>query len=472
MNLYETLQQYRDSGRYPMHMPGHKRNPMFYMENPYSLDVTEVEGTDNLHHPAGVIRGLQEMIAFRCYAKDSFILVNGSTCGILAAVSACCRQGDTILMARNCHRSVYHAVYLLQLKPVYLVPEQDKETGISLGITSKEVAQALEENPQIQCVVLTSPTYEGVMSDVGAIAEKVHKKDAVLLVDEAHGAHLAWGDHMPASAMERGADLVIESFHKTLPALTQTAVLHRCSERISKESICRYLDIYETSSPSYILMASVAQCVDWLCREGQNAFSRYEKRLGRFREKAGKWKYLSLWEREEKEPSKLVICTGKSEKYTGTDLAEQLRSEYNIEVEMAAGNYVIAMTSVGDSSEGCKRLITALTEIDRELAESVLPTENEKENIAGRQLPAQLLSAYEAMNAPCEEVSLAAGQGRISAEYAFVYPPGIPFLVPGEVIDKNVLAQIKQAKEKKLELLGLLDERAEKIRVVEGEKNG
>lgn len=479
MNLYETLRQYRDSGRCPMHMPGHKRNPEFTMENPYSLDVTEVEGTDNLHHPTGVIRKLQEKIARRCHAKDSFVLVNGSTCGILAAVSACCRRGDTVLMARNCHRAVYHAVYLLQLKPVYLVPEQDGKTGISLGIDSGQVEQACRENPGITCVIITSPTYEGVLSDIGAIAETAHRNGAVLIVDEAHGAHLSWGENMPAPAMEQGADLVVESLHKTLPALTQTAVLHRCSDWISKECICRYLDIYETSSPSYVLMASVAQCVDWLDTEGQKAFERYAGCLKEFREQAKSWNTLFLWEIPEKEPSKIVVCTGKIENFTGTDLANILRSEYNIEIEMAAGNYVIAMTSVGDTEEGLGRLMRALSRIDEKISQkemaftlkdSVAGQERKKQWLSRQQekpfLPKQCVSAYDAMNGRYEEIPLNQSGGRISAEYAFVYPPGIPFLVPGEEIDTNVLRQINQAKEKKLELLGLADEKAEKIRVL------
>lgn len=476
MNLYETLRQYRDSGCCPMHMPGHKRNPAFVMENPYSIDVTEVEGLDNLHYPADVICRLQEKIARRCRAKDSFMLVNGSTCGIMAAVSACCRPHDTVLMARNCHRAVYHAVYLLQLKPIYLVPEQDEGTGISLGIHSGQVEQACRENPDIKCVIITSPTYEGVLSDVEKIAEKAHRNGAVLIVDEAHGAHLAWGENMPAPAMEQGADLVVESLHKTLPALTQTAVLHRCSDSVSKESICRYLDIYETSSPSYVLMSSVAQCVDWLDAEGQEAFRQYGKRLAGFRKQADNWNKLFLWEISEKEPSKLVICTGKIKDFTGTDLANRLRSEYNIEIEMAAADYVIAMTSVGDTEEGFRRLAWALTQIDEEIlqketsftAQSTAAAEKvqRKQQHSKPSLPRQRVSAYDAMNCRYEEIPIIQSRGRVSAEYAFTYPPGIPFLVPGEEIDADVLRQINQALEKKLELLGLADEKAEKIRVV------
>ena len=466
MNLYETLQHHRDSDRYPMHMPGHKRNPEFVMDNPYELDITEVEGMDNLHHPTGVIGQLQETIASHCHAKESFVLVNGSTCGILAAISACCNQGDTIIMARNCHRSVYHGVYLLGLSPVYLIPEQDDSTGISLGILPEQIENALEKHPEAKAVMITSPTYEGVMSDISDIAKKVHERKGCLIVDEAHGAHLAWGDFMPESAMEQGADLVIESLHKTLPALTQTAVLHRCSDRVSREKLCRYLDIYETSSPSYILMASVAQCVDWLEQKGKEAFLAYEKELEKFRQQSKNWQVLSLWENPMAEPSKLVICSGNREGFTGTDLANRLRLGYNIETEMAAAHYVIAMTSVADSLEGLERLMKALIEIDKELSQKGFCSREETVWPGNGQLPLQRMSAYEAMNREGEEILLEESLGRISAEYAFVYPPGIPFLVPGEEIDRNVLRQIGQAKEKRLPLLGLADESGKKIRVV------
>ena len=446
-----------------MHMPGHKRNAEFYMENPYKIDVTEVEDTDNLHHPEGVIQDLIQQMQTLYHTKNTYPLVGGSTCGILAAISACCRRGDRILMARNCHRSVYHAVYLLELEPVYLYPEMEESTGIALGISEKEVERVLQESEDFSCVLITSPTYEGVVSEVRVIADIVHKKEIPLIVDAAHGAHLHWsqGNHIAATAC--GADLVIESLHKTLPCFTQTGVLHRCTERVSPELLERYLAIYETSSPSYILMAGIAQCMDWLENKGREAFSEYEKQRRLFGEQAKNWKVLSLWELPQQESSKLVILTGNSGK-TGQQLAEQLRKEYRIETEMSTPTYVLAMTSVADTKEGWKRLAKALSEIDERWNE-----EKQTAISMPKQVPVSRakieMGSYEAMNHSFEEISLESAIGRISAEYAFIYPPGIPFLVPGERIEEHTLLQIKTAQECNLELLGLADSTVKKIRV-------
>lgn len=459
MNLYEFLLQYRDSGRLPMHMPGHKRQPPFSMEDPYGLDVTEVEGTDNLHHPEGRIRRLMDQMRKMYGTRESYLLVNGSTCGILAAMSACCQKGDKVLVARNCHRSVYHGIYLLGLEPVYLQPETDPQTGAALQCPPEEVEKALETHENAACVILTSPTYEGVVSEVGKIAEIVHRYQIPLVVDEAHGAHLNWMRGWK-TAMEEGADLVIESLHKTLPALTQTAVLHRCSDRVVAEKIRRYLDIYETSSPSYVLMASVAQCMDWLEQEGKPAFCAYVERLERFYEGAKQWRHLSLWHHRLKEPGKLVIYTGKAD-ISATELAERLRNSYNIEIEMVAAEYVLAMTTVADTDASLERLMQALSDMDETLSESE-PHMHE----TGSVLPQKKYSSYEAMNGPWEEVPIEKACGRVSAEYIMVYPPGIPFVVPGEMIDLHVLGQISEAKEKRLNLTGTADDRVSNLRVL------
>lgn len=482
MNLYEELISYQGSGIYPMHMPGHKRNPDFQMVNPYDIDVTEVEGTDDLHHPAGMIRSLMDQMRQFYHTEESYLLVNGSTCGILAAVSACACRGDTIIMARNCHRSVYHAVYLLDLKPVYLYPKVEEETGIVLEIRAEQVADALLNYPGASCVVVTSPTYEGVVSDIREIAGQVHEKGIPLIVDEAHGAHFAWGHSfwkaIPEAAISQGADLVVESLHKTLPALTQTGVLHLCSDRVSPEKVRRYLDIYESSSPSYVLMAGAAICMDWMERNARTAFSTYRNNWLGFCGQAVKWNVLSLWENPRKEPSKLVVGSGP---LTGYELALALREKYHIQVEMEGAGFILAMTSICDTDEGWQRLAAALTELDRELAVSVDAGERcleaysgagEEKKVSDRRrgiiFPVRIhMGLYEAMNSPSDRIRLEDSLGRTAAEYAFVYPPGIPFLVPGEEITDEVLEQIQWAKEKRLNLMGLEDETGQYIRVCE-----
>lgn len=464
MNLYDRLLAYAAENRYPMHMPGHKRRDGFAMENPYSFDVTEVPGTDNLHHPTGIIRQEMERMQEIYKTRDTYLLVNGSTCGILAAVFACCHRGDEIIVARNCHRSVYHAMELRELRPIYVYPETEESTGIGLGITAEQVKKALCKGDP-SCVVITSPTYEGVVSDIRQIAKAVHEKGIPLVVDEAHGAHFAWCDAMPETAMQQGADLVVESLHKTLPALTQTGLLHRVTGRISAEKLERYLDIYETSSPSYVLMGSISQCMSWLFSEGKERFSTYLKLLGKFREQAGRWQHLKLWEIPEKEPSKLIITTGDSS-LTGPELAECLRINYGLETEMEAPGYLIAMTSVADTEEGLQQLAMALTDIDAGLTGGG----NRKKQTVPKQEAVTRRGIDEAIEDAGERVPWSDAVGRISAEYVMAYPPGIPFLVPGEEVTVEIVHRMEEAGRQGLTLLGLGDETAHTIRVCRQEE--
>lgn len=473
MNMYDKLVEYGRSGIYPMHMPGHKRNPQFQMTNPYAIDLTEVEGVDNLHNPQGMIRDLMNRMREYYGTRETYILVNGSTCGVLAAISACCHHGDGILVDRNCHRSVYHAIYLLGLKPIYMYRDIDAGTGIPLGLEAGQVEEALppEAEPEqipVSCAVVTSPTYEGVTSDIREIATVLHRRGIPLIVDAAHGAHLSWGhpldEAFPAPATELGADVVVESLHKMLPSLTQTAVLHQCSHRVSQERIERYLDIYETSSPSYVLMASVGQCMEWMEKNSREIFPAYADRLRRFYHRASHWKTVSLWDAPRRDPSKLILQTGQRGP-DGCRLAERLRREYKIEVEFALPGYVLAMTSPCDSGEGLERLAEALEALDSSVEGS---GDSKRERVSQKEaLPRArvCLGIYEAMNGEHETVPLQESVGSVAAEYALIYPPGIPFLVPGEEITEEVTVRIREAREKNLDLIGLADATAAEIAV-------
>lgn len=466
MDLYEHLQAYAEQGKIPMHMPGHKRNASFFMKNPYEWDVTEVEGTDNLYHPQEILRQEMDRLRLHYGTKDSYPLVNGSTGGILAAIAACCRRGDRVLVARNCHQSVYHAMFLLELTPVYLYPREDRQTGILLDIFPEQVAEALDREA-VSCVILTSPTYEGILSDIRAIADICHRKDIPLIVDEAHGAHFAWGQKFPETAMQQGADLVIESLHKTLPSLTQTALLHRTTDRISGEVLMRYLTMFQTSSPSYVLMASISQCVSWLETQGDGVWSDYDKWLSEFERQAAAWRHLQLWRREGQDRSKLVIGTWKTT-LTGVQLAERLRSGYGIEVEMAAPQYILAMTSVADTKETIQCLSKALAQIDATLNAVRYCSEEPGKALfvaPGMSQAVVRMNAYEAFYQAQESVRVEESQGRIAAEYVAVYPPGIPFLVPGEEITAEVIEVFHRAREYGLTLSGPADDTGCYIRV-------
>ena len=261
-NIFDKLKNYSDSDYYAFHMPGHKRNLDLMDEtSPYRIDITEIDGFDDLHHAEGLLKEAQERAAKVYHASETHFLINGSTAGILSAILGTTEKGDSILVARNCHKSVYHAIYLNELDPVYIYPKFDTEQGLSTEIDAEDVQKALEEHPKIRAVMIVSPTYDGVVSDIEKIAEIVHEAGCLLIVDEAHGAHFGFDPYFPESANMYGADLVINSLHKTLPALTQTALLHVNGERVNRRKVKRYLDMLQTSSPSYILMASIDACI-------------------------------------------------------------------------------------------------------------------------------------------------------------------------------------------------------------------
>ena len=249
--LFEKLKKYSESDFYPYHMPGHKRNSVGRLSDDITkIDITEIDGFDNLHMPEGIFREMQERASSIYGADESFFLVNGSTGGILSAISAALDEGDRILMARGSHKSAYHAAYLRKLSISYLYSPIIKEFDICDSITAEQVEEALSADPDIKAVFIVSPTYEGRIADIEKIAEVVHKRGIILIVDEAHGAHLGMSDGFAPNSCQAGADIVIHSVHKTLPALTQSALLHVNGKLADRERIKRFLRIYQTSSPS------------------------------------------------------------------------------------------------------------------------------------------------------------------------------------------------------------------------------
>ena len=249
--IYDKLSEYSDSDFYGFHMPGHKRNAdMLKSSIPYQIDITEIEGFDDLHHAQGMLKEAQTRAALVYQAEETHFLVNGSTVGILSAVAGVTKKGDTVLVARNCHKSVYHAIYLNELDPVYLYPGFSTDACLNTEISAGDVKGALERYPHIRAVIIVSPTYDGVVSDVGSIAAAAHEKGVPLIVDEAHGAHFGFHPYFPENSNTKGADIVIHSLHKTLPSLTQTALLHMNGELVDRGKVREYLHMLQTSSPS------------------------------------------------------------------------------------------------------------------------------------------------------------------------------------------------------------------------------
>lgn len=459
--LYEKLEAYEKSDYYGFHMPGHKRNSDVTQANlPYGIDITEIEGFDNLHHAEEIIREAEVRAASMYHAEETHYLINGSTAGILSAVMGCTKKGGKILMARNCHKSVYHAVFLNELRPVYIYPEFDETMELNMAVSPEKIERLLEEHKEVQAVVLTSPTYDGVLSDIERISEIVHQKKIPLIVDEAHGAHFGFHPYFPENANTKGADVVIHSLHKTLPALTQTALIHLNGTRIDRRKIRNYLHIFQTSSPSYVLMASMDECLRTVAEQGDVLFGTYVKNLESKRGELKKLKHIRLMETEEFDRSKLVlsvkdtILKKENRVFTGKMLYERLLLEYHLQMEMAAGSYVIAMTSIGDTKEGMDRLLSALFEIDEELEKK---SEEEKRYYLPRQ--EQVLTSFEVEGMRRMEnvksLSWKESAGFISMEYAYLYPPGIPLIVPGERITKETAAMLVDYQNKGFSVEGI-----------------
>lgn len=485
MDLEQRLRRYRDSDIYPFHMPGHKRQELSF-PNPYTIDITEIDGFDELHHADGILREAQERAAALYGAARSFYLVNGSTCGLLAAICAAARKRDKVLVARNCHRAVYHALCLRELSAVYLRPEIT-ETGLQGQITVGQITNAFRENPDITAVILTSPTYEGIVSDIAGIAAVSHAHGAALIVDAAHGAHFGFGAGFPESPVALGADAVIMSLHKTLPSFTQTALLHLCSDRIAEREVRRSLEIFQTSSPSYLFMAGMDKCIGLLREQGEELFFRYRKRLDAFYAAAADFACLHLLcrgdlsgaEAFDRDDSKLVIFAGDS----GTDgigLHRRLLSDYRLQMEMVSASYVLGMTSMMDTEEGFCRLSDALHQIDREAAARRRSAPGRQEvpgrdadGGSGQELLFRMygekprkMELYQAAELPCAEVSFAEAVGKISADYIYLYPPGIPMIIPGEMITSEFIADVKACIGRGLSVQSSSDTASSRIKIV------
>ena len=369
--LLEKLKKHNLNGVYPMHMPGHKRrSDMLPYGLPYDIDLTEIYDFDDLHNPDGILLDM-ELLAAKLYgSKKAFSLVNGSTVGILSVIGAHTSRGDKILVANQHHWSIDNAAELFGLKPIYISSEIHEPTGVQTSISPACVEKALLENPDIRLVVITSPSYEGVVSDIKGIAETAHNRNIPLFVDSAHGAHLGFSKMFPKSAVQCGADIVVMSLHKTLPALTQCSLLHLCSSRANTDETKRLLSVLQTSSPSYVLMASIDSCLRLLDSDAEALFKNYEKSLKKFSDNITDLKALSvLCHGSSQKPDsffdfdlgKLVVIT-KDTPLRGIAFGNYMRFDKNIEIERSCDDYSICMTSVCDTAEALECFARILVE--------------------------------------------------------------------------------------------------------------
>ncbi|MCR5608900.1 MAG: PLP-dependent transferase [Lachnospiraceae bacterium] len=386
------MENYSKENIYPMHMPGHKRNTkIMNMADPYSIDITEIDGFDNMHAPEGVIKDIMDRAANLWGSRQCFISVNGTTAGILSAISACCKRRKSIIVARNCHKSVYNAVYLNELNPAYVYPRIDKH-GIAGEIKLEDVQKVVEslivKGEIIGAMVITSPTYEGVISDIRSISDYLHKYNIPLIVDGAHGAHIGlFGFYDTYNTILQGADIVVHSIHKTLPALTQTSLVHvTFGSIVDGKKVQKYMAMYQSSSPSYVLMSGIDKCISTLEKYGKELFRNYYSNLASFYERCKKLKVIEVLDSTSVDAygydmGKIVITSGRFG--MGNYIYTMLLNHYKIQAELKSYDYVIAMTSICDTPLGFERLYKALFEIDRVLEKQHFE-EEEAGNNSGR----------------------------------------------------------------------------------------
>ena len=435
--LGAALKMYLGTEPLPMHMPGHKRNTGV-ISDIFSRDITEISGFDNLHSPSGLLKDLEDAAAALWDKEHAYCSVGGATSMILSAVcaAAICSPDAEVLVAMNCHLSVWNALAIAGSKVVPLMPAFDPELPFAGQITPAEVENQLVRNPRIKTVIITSPTYEGVMSDTEEIYKITKRFDACLITDCAHGAHLGLDDGF--FGPDAAGDIVIKSLHKTLNAPTQTAVMLTAKDcPVPEGVIMNFIDIFETTSPSYVLLGGISRCIASLTRS-RDIMKPWEDGIRYAEDALSGLRNYRLWLAPVRERSKLVILGD------GLKLANNLRCDYNVECEAAFRAHLIAMTGIGDTEDSIKRFCDAVIRLD-ELQES--SEDFAERSYKGRPQPRFLTTVRDAClrGMTAEEAPLDERCGLISGEFLFAYPPGVPLLIPGEMITDETIKFAKNA---------------------------
>ncbi|NBI06299.1 aminotransferase class I/II-fold pyridoxal phosphate-dependent enzyme [Senegalia massiliensis] len=452
--LIKGLLEYSDKKNVRFHMPGHKGRTIYDLAKLIpDIDVTEVEGTDNLHNPKGVINESQKRASNIYGTRKTFYSVNGTTAGIYAAITSSVKPGEEILIQRNCHKSIYNALVIGRIKGNFIYPKYDSKNNILTIIDPNEINDILSENKNIKAVVITYPSYLGICSDIKTIADVVHKHDKILIVDEAHGSHLEFSNKLPISAESAGADIIVQSTHKTLPSYTQSSMVHVNSDRVDNDRLFKMMSMFQSTSPSYILMSSLDMAMDYMINEGKNRLEKVLNYIDEFTYKVDNLEGISLFVGDTKyifDKTKIVINATELG-LRGSDLENILRKEYNIELEMSDLFYALAMVSVMNTKKDLDKLYLALKDISNTHCKKKLKI---KEDIKFLQ-PTKYIEIYEAFNENSKFENLDDAIGEIASDYIIPYPPGVPVVAPGEILSKDIINHIKKFIDADIEILGL-----------------
>lgn len=471
--IMEALQQLKRARIVPFDVPGHKRgrgNPElteFLGEQCMSVDVNSMKPLDNLCHPVSVIREAELLAADAFGCANAFFMVGGTTSSVQSMILSVCKAGEKIILPRNVHRSVINALVLCGGIPVYVNPLIHQRLGIPLGMPLREVESAILQNPDAKAVLVNNPTYYGICSNLSAITELAHRHGMLVLADEAHGAHLYFGEDLPLNAMAAGADLSAVSMHKSGGSLTQSSFL-LARDSVNKNHVRQIVNLTQTTSGSYLLMASLDVSRKNLALNGAAIFRQVTNMAQYAREEINRIGDYYAFSKEladkdaffDFDTAKLSIHTLETG-LAGKEVHDLLRDEYDIQIEFGDLANILAYLSAGDRQRDLERLVSALSEIRR----------RHKKDKAGmlRQeyvVPRVMEAPQAAFYAPKETVPFSGGAGRVCSEFVMCYPPGIPILAPGELITPEIIEHIEYAKDKGCLLTGAEDPTIETIRVI------
>lgn len=476
MPLLEALETFERENPAYFRIPAHRflkgLNPVLAGKNLAALDLSEAEGLDDLHQASGPIREAQELAAELFRARETFFLVNGTTCGNEAMVLSAVQEGEKIIVPRNVHKSVLMGLIMSGASPVYVMPEYLEEWNLWGSVTPGAIEEAFEREPESRAVLLVSPTYYGITSDLERIAQICRRHNALLLVDEAHGTHLYFSDQLPKGALQCGADAAAQSFHKTAGSFTQSSLLHLGSGRIDRQRVAENLHLVQSTSPSYLLMASL----DAARRElAVNGHEMMEKAVELSRMAARGLKEIPgvrvLEEPEKKNPAVFgkdctrLVFSASDLGISGYRLGELLYERFRVSPELTDGENVAAVITFANEPEDIRRLTEAVR---------ILAGEAEKGGGAGKRgrdfqifgMPIQAMTPREAyFGRKWETLPLEQTEGRIIKEMIVPYPPGIPLLCPGEVITGEHIRAVREYREAGCEIHGTADPKAGTLRV-------
>lgn len=461
--MRQFLLQHAANDPVSFHMPGHKGSAIFkkygyeeYLDNFVDCDITEIPGADNLFQAEGIIKETMDKYSRLYDVEHSYLQINGTSGGIIASILATVKPGRKLIMARNCHKSVFNALTLGNIKPVYARPELIEEHGILGAVSPEEIQRCIDGNPEADAIILPSPNYYGICSDIKAIADVAHKAGKVLIVDQAHGAHLkffhkfGYGQGMPMAAEECGADLVVNSIHKTLASLTQSAVLNLNSKLVDRYVLEDKIQAIESTSPSYVLMSFLDINADLLNDHGDQAMKEWRDAIDYFYEEAKAIKGLKLMNAGNMDITKINLDMSA----LGIDgaMLEQLLMEKGIFSELYTGDVLMLMTGIGNTKKHMDRTLEALREIAAG-GKSIEPSDAERRK--AYHVPA----AGKLYDVPMDKefVTMDDAAGKICAGSIIPYPPGIPFVCPGEEITADIIRYIKALRTDGEKVIGVND---------------